>query len=70
MTNEDWDQASQLQRFSPPRYEGISDAVEIRDAFCDLAEVLMERMPKNREAFVAMNNLETACMYAVRAVEA
>lgn len=68
MANE-WDIASQLDRFAPPP-EPTPEEDEIRDAFCDLAEDLMKRMPRNREAFVAMNHIETACMYAVRAVQA
>ncbi|QZE10784.1 hypothetical protein SEA_CHISANAKITSUNE_11 [Gordonia phage ChisanaKitsune] len=66
---EEWDHASQMQRFTEPPNTAVS-TWEIREAFCDLAELLMDRLPKNREAFVAMNNLETACLYAVKAAQA
>lgn len=70
MSNSDWDRDVQRERFELDEHHEMYAHVirQVRELFKDTADELMDMCPRNREAFVALNHLETSFMYAVKAV--
>jgi hypothetical protein len=47
---------------------GIQVVAEVRDNFDSLLNTLENRLPPSRELSIVKTNLETACMYTIKAV--
>lgn len=54
--------------YHKPSAAGIEKIAELRKAFSDLHNKIKELAPDSREKSVAFTNLETAAMWAIKAV--
>lgn len=54
--------------YHKPSQEGLDKITELRQAFSDLTEVIQSVCPYSRERAVALTELETAAMWAVKSV--
>jgi hypothetical protein len=51
-----------------PSSDGIARIAKLRKAFSDLHDIIEAEAPNSRERSVAMTNLETTAMWAIKAV--
>ena len=54
--------------YHKPSVAGIDKIAKLRKAFSDLHDQIEELAPKCREQSVALTNLETTAMWAIKAV--
>lgn len=54
--------------YHKPSSAGIDKIARLRQAFSDLHDLVEELSPKSREQSVALTNLETTAMWAIKAV--
>ena len=54
--------------YHKPSGSGIDKIARLRQAFSDLHDLVEELSPKSREQSVALTNLETTAMWAIKAV--
>ncbi len=54
--------------FHKPSSQGIEKINQIREAFSALHDLIEEIAPSSREKSVALTNLETTAMWAIKAV--
>ncbi len=51
-----------------PSEESLNNIRVLRQAFSDLHEAIVQNAPESRERAVALTHLETAAMWAIKAV--
>lgn len=54
--------------YHKPSTEGIDKIAKLREAFSALDDLITELAPQSREKSVALTNLETTAMWAIKAV--
>ena len=54
--------------YHKPSADGLDKIGKLRKAFSDLQDLIEETAPISRERFVALTNLETTAMWAIKAV--
>lgn len=54
--------------YHKPSSEGLDRITALRKAFSDLDDLIQEIAPQSREKSVALTNLETTAMWAIKAV--
>jgi hypothetical protein len=54
--------------YHKPSVEGVAKIAALRKAFSDLHDTIEDLAPASRERSVALTNLETAAMWAIKAV--
>lgn len=54
--------------YHKPGADGLKKITTLREAFTDLSVLIEETCPKSRETSVALTNLETTAMWAIKAV--
>jgi hypothetical protein len=54
--------------YHKPSADGLDKAAKLRKAFSDLQDLMTDLCPKSRETAVAVTNLETAAMWAIKSV--
>ena len=54
--------------YHKPSQAGVDKIARLRQAFSDLHDAIEELAPKSREQSVALTNLETTAMWAIKAV--
>jgi hypothetical protein len=54
--------------YHKPSIEGLEKITRLREAFSDLNRLIKETCPQSREQSVALTNLETTAMWAVKSV--
>ncbi len=54
--------------YHKPSEEGIGKIAKLREAFSQLHDAILELSPTSREQSVALTNLETTAMWAIKAV--
>jgi uncharacterized coiled-coil DUF342 family protein len=54
--------------YHKPSAEGLKKITELRQAFSDLHDQIEELAPQSREKSVALTNLETTAMWAIKSV--
>jgi hypothetical protein len=54
--------------YHKPSSDGLDKITKLREAFSNLEDLINELAPNSREKSVAITNLETSAMWAVKAV--
>jgi hypothetical protein len=54
--------------YHTPSTDGLEKVKRIREAFTSLDSLVRELSPQSREQSVALTNIETAAMWAIKAV--
>lgn len=54
--------------YHKPGADGLAKITQLREAFSGLSDLIEAICPKSREASVALTNLETTAMWAIKAV--
>lgn len=54
--------------YHKPSSTGIDKIAKLREAFSTLDDIIMELVPPSREKSIALTNLETTAMWAIKAV--
>jgi len=54
--------------YHKPSEDGLAKINELREAFSELHDKIVLRAPQSRELSVALTQLETAAMWAIKAV--
>lgn len=54
--------------YHKPSPEGLEKITKLREAFSELSRIIEEAAPASREKSVALTNLETTAMWAIKAV--
>ncbi len=54
--------------YHKPSADGVAKVQDLRKAFSDLHDLIVKTTPKSREQSVALTNLETTAMWAIKAV--
>lgn len=54
--------------YHKPSQEGLNKIAELRKAFSTLHDLIVATAPTSRELSVALTNLETTAMWAIKAV--
>jgi len=60
--------AQKTYAYHKPGAEGLEKIAKLRKAFSDLHDLIEETAPASREKSVALTNLETTAMWAIKAV--
>ena len=55
-------------QYHKPSEEGLDKITKLRQAFSDLHDLIEMHAPSSREKSVAITNLETAAMWAIKAL--
>ena len=59
---------SKSYNYHKPSQDGLEKTAKLRKAFSDLDDLIQELAPHSRERSVAITNLETSAMWAIKAV--
>jgi hypothetical protein len=54
--------------YHKPSESGLSTITELREAFSTVHDAIMQNCPESRERAVALTELETAAMWAIKSV--
>lgn len=54
--------------YHKPSEDGVVKIQQLREAFSSLSNIIRELAPESREKSVAITNLETTAMWAIKAV--
>lgn len=54
--------------YHKPGPDGLEKIAKLREAFSDLSDLVESLCPSSREKAVALTNLETTAMWAIKAV--
>lgn len=54
--------------YHKPSPEGLNAITDLREAFSDMHKLIELRAPASRERSIALTELETAAMWAIKAV--
>jgi hypothetical protein len=54
--------------YHKPSQKGLYQINQLREAFSEMAELIKDTCPESRERSVAITNLETTAMWAIKAV--
>jgi hypothetical protein len=54
--------------YHKPSISSLDKITKLREAFSKLDDLILEIAPRSREASIAITNLETAAMWAIKAV--
>jgi len=60
--------AQKTYAYHKPGKDGLDKIAKLRKAFSDLHDQIAELAPDSREKSVALTNLETTAMWAIKAV--
>lgn len=60
--------AKKTYQYHKPSTLGLEKVARLRKAFSDLDDIIRLESPVSREQSVALTNLETAAMWAIKAV--
>jgi len=60
--------ATKTYAYHKPSASGVNKIAKLRQVFSDLHEIIEQLAPNSRERSVALTNLETTAMWAIKAV--